>query len=377
MKALITGGAGFIGCHLSRRLLKEGWTVTILDNFNPQVHGSSQKLPKDLEGRVELVVGDVRDVNAWEKTLPGTHAVIHLAAETGTGQSMYEVARYEEVNIHGMALLLDEMTLMAGKTIQKIVLASSRAIYGEGKYHCPEHGIVYPVTREPGNLKRGIFDPVCPLCQKKLQSLPTGEDSPVQPVSIYGFTKYAQEMLLQMVSRAQGVQAGCLRYQNVFGPGQSLVNPYTGILSIFSGLAKTGREINIFEDGHESRDFIYIEDVVEATWQCLTSDLNGWEVFNVGSGHATSVLEVARLINSYFGEQSTIRVSGEYRLGDIRHNFADLSRIKQRFGFVPAWSFKDGLKQFLDWANNQESRTEDYQRSLDEMKKRGLMGKAS
>jgi dTDP-L-rhamnose 4-epimerase len=377
MKAVISGGAGFIGSHLSRRLLKDGWSVTILDNFHPQVHGSNHNLPADLQGKVELITGDVRNAEDWRKALPGSQAVIHLAAETGTGQSMYEIARYEEINIHGTALLLDELACMEEKTVQKIVLASSRAIYGEGQYQCLEHGPFHPSMREPADLKKGIFDPVCPICQKPCKPLATGEDSPAQPVSIYGFTKLAQEMMLQMASRSTGIQAGCLRYQNVYGPGQSLKNPYTGILSIFSGLAKTGQEINIFEDGLESRDFVYIEDVVEATWQCLTRDLNGFEVFNVGSGKATTVFEVASLINSYFGEQSTLRVSGEYRLGDIRHNFADLSRANRRLGFTPTREFKDGLKQFLAWADQQESRADDYQRSLDEMKVRGLMGKSS
>jgi dTDP-L-rhamnose 4-epimerase len=377
MKAVISGGAGFIGCHLSRSLLKEGWSVTILDNFHPQVHGTSHSLPADLKGKVELIIGDVRNAEDWRKVLPGSQAVIHLAAETGTGQSMYEIARYEEVNIHGTALLLDELARMEEKTVRKVLLASSRAIYGEGRYQCLEHGPFHPAMREPANLKRGNFDPVCPVCQKACQPLATDEDSPAQPVSIYGFTKLAQEMMLQMASRSLGFQAGCLRYQNVYGPGQSLKNPYTGILSIFSGLAKTGQEINIFEDGLETRDFVFIEDVVEATWQCLMRDLNGFEVFNVGSGKATTVLEVARLINTYFGEQSTLRVSGDYRVGDIRHNFADLSRANRRLGFTPTWDFKDGLKQFLEWADHQGSQTGDYQQALEEMKARGLMGKAS
>jgi dTDP-L-rhamnose 4-epimerase len=377
MKALISGGAGFIGCHLTRRLLKEGWSVTILDNFLPQVHGAEQRLPKDLEGKVELLVGDVRDPAAWRKALPGSDVVVHLAAETGTGQSMYEIARYEEVNIHGTALLLDEIAHLSEKSVKKVVLASSRAVYGEGRYHCPAHGIFHPAARKLADLELGIFDPLCPVCQKPCQPLATGEDCPAQPVSIYGFTKHAQEMMVQLASQAQGFQAGCLRYQNVFGPGQSLKNPYTGILSIFSGLAKIGQEINIFEDGLESRDFVYIDDVIEATWQCLTRDLKGCEVFNIGSGKATTVIEVARLINRYFGDQSSLRVSGEFRQGDIRHNSADLSRAGLRLGFSPAWSFEDGLKLFLDWADQQESRSGDYQRSLDEMRARGLMGKVA
>jgi dTDP-L-rhamnose 4-epimerase len=377
MKAVISGGAGFIGCHLSRRLLKEGWSVTILDNFHPQIHGTNHELPADLMGKVELVVGDVRNAADWHRVLPGSQAVIHLAAETGTGQSMYEIARYEEVNIHGTALLLDELAGMEEKTVRKVVLASSRAIYGEGRYQCPEHGSFYPAMRSSADLKRGIFDPVCPVCKKACQPSATCEDSPAQPVSIYGFTKLAQEMMLQLAGQAPGFQAGVLRYQNVFGPGQSLKNPYTGILSIFSSLAKTGQEINIFEDGLETRDFVYIEDVVEATWQCLVRELDGYEVFNVGSGKGTTVLEVAGLINRFFGEKSTLRVSGDYRVGDIRHNFADLSRVNRRLGFSPTWSFNDGLELFLEWADHQVGQTGDYLQALGEMKARGLMGEKS
>ncbi len=376
MKAVISGGAGFIGCHLSRKLLNEGWSVAILDNFHPQVHGSNRSLPDDLMGKVELIIGDVRNVDDWRKALQGSHVVIHLAAETGTGQSMYEIDRYEQVNIHGTAVLLDELARMKEKTVKKVILASSRAVYGEGRYLCPEHGTFHPEMRLPENLKRSVFNPICPVCQKECEPVATTEESPARPVSVYGFTKLAQEMMLQLAGRPLGFQAGVLRYQNVFGPGQSLENPYTGILSIFSGLAKAGQEINIFEDGLETRDFVYIEDVVEATWQCLVRELDGYEVFNIGSGKRTTVLEVAGLINRFFGERSTLRVSGDYRVGDIRHNFADLSRVKRLLGFSPSWSFKDGLKQFLDWADGQKSQTGDYQRSLEEMKARGLMGKS-
>lgn len=377
MKILISGGAGFIGCHLARRLLSDGWTVSILDNFLPQVHGTNRELPGDLKSNVQLWIGDVRNSEDWKKALSGQKVVIHLAAETGTGQSMYEIARYEDVNIHGTALLMDEIARMPANSIERVVYASSRAVYGEGKYQCPEHGIVYPAGRSSNDLEQGKFEPACPVCQIPCTPLTTDEDTPGRPLSIYGFTKLAQEMMISLAARFLGFKACGLRYQNVYGPGQSLKNPYTGILSIFSGLAKRGEEINIFEDGHESRDFVYIEDVIEATVRSLTLDVQETEVLNVGSGRSISVLEVAGLINEHYGQHSKLRVSGEYRQGDIRHNFADLSRVRAKLGFQPAWIFKDGLKQFLDWVDLQEGDVSGYKQSLDEMKARGLMGKSS
>jgi dTDP-L-rhamnose 4-epimerase len=258
-----------------------------------------------------------------------------------------------------------------------VIYASSRAVYGEGKYQCPEHGIVYPAGRSPKDLEHGRFEPTCPVCHAPCVPLATDEDTPGRPISIYGLTKLAQEMMISLAAKSLGFKACGLRYQNVYGPGQSLKNPYTGILSIFSSLAKRGEEINIFEDGRESRDFVYIEDVIDATVRCLTLDILEAEILNVGSGKSISVLEVAGLINDYYGKRSKLKVSGEFRLGDIRHNFADLSRVSTRLGFQPTWGFKDGLKLFLDWADRQESNVGDYQRSLEEMKSRGLMGKSA
>ena len=371
-RILVTGGAGFIGTHLTRRLLREGYHVTVLDNFLPQVHGASRLLAEDLQGKVELLVGDVRDRTALHDALLDKDIVVHLAAETGTGQSMYEPVRYEQVNIGGTALLLDFITNNSKSVISKMVVASSRAIYGEGKYRCTDHGEVYPNARGVEDLKRGDFEPKCPVCGSSCTVLATDEASHILPSSLYGITKQVQEQMFLMYGRSLGISAYALRYQNVYGPGQSLNNPYTGILAIFSNLARHGKKINVFEDGLESRDFVYVEDVVEATMRCIAPTSTGIDAFNVGSGVQTSVLELTREINNFFGGLSEVEISGDFRVGDIRHNYADLKKINRELGFEPQWEFSDGVKQFLQFAKPSNEISQSYNASIDEMKKAGL-----
>lgn len=375
IKILITGGAGFIGTHLSRRLLKEGCEITILDNFSPQIHGGSQQLSADLAPVVRLVRASVLDKDALADALEGQDAVVHLAAETGTGQSMYEITRYEEVNLKGTAVLLDLLVNQRARyeSVRKLVVASSRAIYGEGRYRCETHGIVNPAERSVSAMSSGQFEPECPVCAAVCVSVPTDEDSPPRPTSFYGLTKRIQEDMVLMFARTLGISGMALRYQNVYGPGQSLKNPYTGILAVFSNLARAGARINVFEDGRESRDFVYIDDVVEATWRCIRPEASGVAAFNVGSGIATTVMEVAQAVVRHFGSSSPIEVSGAFRVGDIRHNVADLSRAFDVIGYQPSWRFADGLARFLDWAVEQEMSESGYARSIEELRARGLM----
>jgi dTDP-L-rhamnose 4-epimerase len=372
MDVLVTGGAGFIGSNLTRRLLKEGCRVTVLDNFSPQIHGGIEELAADIKGDVRLVKGDVRDGNVLRTALANQDAVVHLAAETGTGQSMYELVRYESVNIGGTTLLMDLIINDQARSIQKIVVASSRAIYGEGAYRCAEHGRVFPGTRSSARMDKRDFGLYCPKCGKSCCVIPTEEDSPFQPSSFYGLTKQLQEQMVIMMAAAKGIDAAALRYQNVYGPGQSLQNPYTGILAIFSNLAKSGSPINIFEDGEESRDFVFIDDVVNATWCCLSQELKGAHTLNVGSGQLTTVLEVVDAIRQFWHSDSEISISGQYRVGDIRHNYADLKKINQLTGFTSSISFDHGIQSFLTWASDQTATGSGYQRSLDELKARGL-----
>jgi len=373
MRILITGGAGFIGSHLTRHLLSLGHEITVLDNFLPQVHSGNNSLAADIAPHVQLMTGDVADPSTLRSALDGTECVVHLAAETGTGQSMYEVARYERTNLSGTALLYDLLAKIPGHKIQRIVVASSRAIYGEGAYHCQKHGTVYPVSRSTADKADGQFDPLCPVCNGPCATIPTPETAPFQPSSFYGITKQVQEQTVLMFGRVVGIPSFALRYQNVYGPGQSLTNPYTGILAIFSNLVRTGQPINVFEDGMESRDFVYIDDVVTATAACIVQNIVGCHAVNVGCGERTSVLDVAHGVNNFYGGRSPISTSGAFREGDIRHGMADLARAQHLLAYVPCTRFADGLKRFLRWANEIEPSSDGYERSLAEMKQQGLL----
>lgn len=371
-KILITGGAGFIGSKLALRLVADGHRVTVLDNLSPQIHGNDSPLLASIRGKVNFIEGDVRNREDWLRALEGQQAVVHLAAETGTGQSMYEIARYAEVNVNGTALMLD---ILANQTheVRKLLVASSRSLYGEGKAHCPAHGDVYPRERADADMKTGDFSVKCPICGARAATLPTDEGSRLHPSSVYGITKHTQEQLILTAGRALGIAATALRYQNVYGPGQSLSNPYTGILSIFSTRIRNGNGINVFEDGLESRDFVYIDDVIDATVLALFSVRADHRVFNVGSGVATDVLTVAKTLRAVYSSQVEVNITGNYRLGDIAHNYADLTAIGEALGFQPKVDFAEGVSRFAAWVLGQEIAVDTYQQSIEEMKKRGLL----
>jgi dTDP-L-rhamnose 4-epimerase len=372
MNVLITGGAGFIGTHLMRRLLREGCTVSVLDNFSSQVHAGAQDLAPDLRGHVELLRGDVQNRELIIRAVKNQEVIVHLAAETGTGQSMYAISRYQDANIGGTATLFDVLVNHQTAHLKKIVVASSRAVYGEGKYYCERHGVVYPDARVVSDLKAGLYDPRCPFCGDLCTPTATNEDSPLNPLSFYGLTKQVQEQMVLMFARAMGLSACALRYQNVYGPGQSLNNPYTGILAIFSNLARSNAAIQIFEDGQESRDFVYVEDAVDATWRCVSSDANSVESMNVGTGQRTTVRQVAEEVVEFFGSKSKLTITGGFRQGDIRHNFADITKIQATTGFIPQFDFAKGLKLFLEWAEDQVAMPTAYESSLHELRERGL-----
>ncbi len=371
---LITGGAGFIGSNLALKLIGKGYKVTVLDNLSPQIHGENAKSQSPLflsiKERVKFIEGSVTDKSKWEEAIIDQQIIVHLAAETGTGQSMYEVQKYVDVNINGTAILLD-LLVNINHTVEKVVVASSRSIYGEGKYISEELGNVYPKHREAHTMDLGNFEVEYPG-SSKLKLVGTDEDSKIHPSSVYGITKQNQEQMIMTVCPTIGIAGVAFRYQNVFGPGQSLKNPYTGILSIFSTQIKNGNGINIFEDGKESRDFVYIDDVVDATILGIEKKEANNQVFNVGTGEATDVLTVANSLIKNYGIEVPITVSGNYRLGDIRHNYADLTKINSILGFVPKVNFQTGLKFFTDWVNTQEIQEDQYQKSIDEMKAKGL-----
>lgn len=372
---LITGGAGFIGSNIALKLIEKGQKVTVLDNLSPQIHGVNPELTsplyKSIINKVNFINGSVTSREDWLKAIDGQDAIIHLAAETGTGQSMYEIQKYIDVNIGGTATMLDILANQPHQ-IKKIVVAASRAIYGEGKYKCSDHGIVYPTERLDEDMAKGDFQCKCPICNKDVEILSTTEDSKIHPTSVYGITKQNQEQLVLTVCKSLGIAAVGYRYQNVYGPGQSLSNPYTGILSIFSTRIKNGNSINIFEDGKETRDFVFIDDVADATILGLEKNEANDQVYNVGTGVATDVITVADTLSRFYGRETLIQISGNYRLGDIRHNFADISKIKSELGFEPKWSFDKGIEAFTNWVNQQEIPEDKYESSIEEMKKKGL-----
>lgn len=372
---LITGGAGFIGSNVALKLIAKGYYVTVLDTLSKQIHGENPEetspLFLSIKDKVRFIKGSVTSREDWMEALEGQEAVIHLAAETGTGQSMYEIEKYVGTNIGGTALLLDILTNKK-HNVKRVLVAESRAIYGEGKYHCHKCGDVYPTERNDEDMAKGDFECKCPKCGGPVELVATTEDSAIHPSSVYGIGKQVQGQLVHLVCRSIGIESVSFRYQNVYGPGQSLSNPYTGILSIFSTRIKNHNGINIFEDGKETRDFVYIDDVVDATILGLEVPLANGHVFNVGTGVATDVLTVANTLCEKYGIKVPITVSGNYRLGDIRHNFADISNARQILGFEPKWSFSDGIEQFTKWVNEQEIQEDKYEASIEEMKKKGL-----
>lgn len=374
MKVLITGGAGFIGSRLALKLAHAGHEVTVLDSLSEQIHGPEASFVKELSRAARCLRGDVRDSALLEQAIAGQEAIVHLAAETGTAQSMYAVKHYSDVNIQGTAGLMDLLVNKRPPGLRKLIVASSRSIYGEGKYICSTHGAVFPRARLAKDMKEGRFDPVCPQCGGAVTMAKTTEDTPFSPSSLYGLSKQVQEQMVLLFAQALGLDAFALRYQNVFGPGQSLANPYTGILAIFSNLIRQSKPINIFEDGHESRDFVYVDDVVSATEACVADSAKGIVAINVGSGVATSVLTLAEMINKRFGNPSDIRVTGDFRIGDIRHNVADVSLLRLVTGFAPKWDFGAGINAFLDWTETQPIVASGYERSLSELADRGLLG---
>ena len=375
MNVLVTGGAGFIGSNIVLKLLKKGYGVTVLDSLSKQIHGfnpeQTSPLFQSIKDKVNFIVGNVCHREDWERALIDIDYVIHLAAETGTGQSMYEIKKYVDTNIGGTALLLDILT-NTKHHIKRVVVAESRAIYGEGKYYCFKCGNVYPLERKDKDMLRGDFECKCPKCNGEIEPVATTEDSVIHPSSVYGISKQVQGQLIHLVCKNIGVESVSFRYQNVYGPGQSLTNPYTGILSIFSTRIKNGNGLNIFEDGRESRDFVYIEDVVDATILGMEVPTANGHVFNIGTGVATDVFTVANTLCEKYGIQVPITISSNYRLGDIRHNYADITLARLILGFKPKWNFSDGIEQFVNWVNQQEVQKDNYEASIEEMKKKGL-----
>ena len=381
MRILLIGGAGFIGSQTALRLLELGHEPLVLDLLDPQIHGDEPlKSPTCslLAGRVEIRQGDTRDREAVEQAMRGVEAVYYLPAGTGTGQSMYQVERYCDINVRGAAVFCEALAA-GGHDVSAVVVSSSRAVYGEGAAHCVKHGRIFPRPRRIRDLEAGAFELECPACGAEVVPASSSEEDACPPVSIYGITKLAQEQVIQKTAETLGIGCTAFRYQNVYGPGQSLKNPYTGILSIFTQLAMEGREIPLFEDALATRDFVHVADVVEFNVRALGDGAGGSRILNIGSGVRSTLVDLAGAVAAGLGQEPNFRVTGQFRLGDIRHAAADISALHAALGghrFVP---LAEGVRMFVEWVVREGAGAGANRRfddSLREMMAAGLLRKA-
>ncbi len=373
---LITGGAGFIGCQLTDALIKRDYRVTILDCLDPQIHGPDRRRPDHLNPEARFVLGDVRDKRQVGQVLAGVDVVVHLAGATGVGQSAYEIEHCISTNLGGTASLLEMLAPHTRKRRIKLVLASSRAAQGEGKYNCRQCGVVYPSGRSPERLQAGDWQVYCPRCDKPAEPLPTDEHSQPSMVSFYGLSKLQQEQLCLCFAGIYPISVAALRLVNVYGPGQALFNPYTGILSLFATRLINGQDLEVYEDGEESRDFIHIDDAVRAFLLAIETEVAA-EIFNIGTDKPITMHQAAKiLLKLYPGAtaEQRVKVVGKYRLGDSRNCYCDTRKAAKVLGFVPRMPFEEGLGEWLRWAISQEAR-DLSDRAEEELAQRDLLGR--
>jgi dTDP-L-rhamnose 4-epimerase len=348
---LVTGGAGFVGSHLVDALLRAGHKVRVFDNLTPQVHGG--QIPAYLSPDAELVIGNLCDDAALHEALRGIEVVFHLGAAVGVGQSMYEISRYVQVNTLGTAVLLQEI-LNQKNRIEKLVLASSMSIYGEGKYLCDACGEVAPPLRTSEQLRTRQWETLCPQCGATLKPLPTDESKPLQCSSIYALSKKDQEEMCLLYGRTYGLPVVALRYFNIYGARQALSNPYTGVAAIFASRLLNCKPPLIFEDGMQLRDFVCVQDVVQANLLAMERPAADGRALNIGSGEPISIREVALTLSAALGRPIPSELTGKYRAGDIRHCFADISRAQKLLGYKPRFSLREGVQDLVAWLRCQQ-----------------------
>jgi dTDP-L-rhamnose 4-epimerase len=351
MRTLVTGGAGFIGSHLVRRLVEVGEEVIVLDNLETQVHDGK---PPVLPDGVHFLQGDVGDPDVVDVALDGVDRVVHLAAAVGVGQSMYEIEAYVRKNTHATAVFLERMVARPTRPT-RLVVASSMSIYGEGEYVCAAHGHFAPSPRGEAQLVARRWECLCPECGRDLEPAATREQKPLIPTSVYAVTKRDHEELSLVVGAAYGIPATALRFFNVYGPGQSLSNPYTGVAAIFSSRLLNERAPLVFEDGQQTRDFIHVSDIVEGLLLALGSDAAVGRAINLGTGRRTSVLDVADALAAGLGVDIEPEINGQYRAGDIRHCYADTTLAEQLLGFRARVSLESGMSELIGWLADQEA----------------------
>ncbi|MDH5714719.1 MAG: SDR family NAD(P)-dependent oxidoreductase [Candidatus Aminicenantes bacterium] len=369
-KVLVTGGAGFIGSFLVEEFLRKGYEVRVYDNLDPQVHTRGE-LPPYIPKEVEFIQGDIRDYQKLSSALEGVELVSHHAAAVGVGQSQYQVKHYVDVNIGGTGNLLDAIAANPGK-VERMIIASSMSIYGEGRCRCEKCGEVTPELRKEAQMSKGNWELHCPICGAELEPIPTDEEAETRCTSIYAITKKTQEEMMMNVGLTYGIPTVALRYFNIYGPRQSLSNPYTGVCAIFLSRIKNDRAPVIYEDGNQSRDFVSVHDIVQAHMLALEKEEADFQVFNVGTGKEVTIREVAEVLIKLYGKALTPQIANKYRKGDIRYCFADISKIKRILGFRPKVSFEDGMKELIEWSREAEA-SDRFDIAARELKNRGLV----
>jgi len=369
-KILVTGGAGFIGSHLVDSLLEKGHEVTVLDNLDEQVHGKIKKPPTYLSIDARFIKGDMRDKAILKKAIKNIDIIFNQAACVGVGQSMYEVEKYMSSNTVGTAALLDVLVNERNK-VKKLITASSMSIYGEGSYFCSKCGLVYPALRSEEQLKSKEWNIKCPKCGNDVESRPTDEQKPLHPTSIYAISKHDQEDMSLVIGRAYKIPSVALRYFNTYGPRQALSNPYTGAAAIFSSRILNKKPPVIFEDGYQSRDFIHVSDIVQANILAMEKKEADYESFNVGTGRKLTILDLVKLIAKELNFKGELAIENKFRAGDIRHCYADISKIKEKLGFTPRVKFEDGIDDLIAWVKTQKA--EDlFEKAKKELEKKRL-----
>ncbi len=370
-RVLVTGGAGFIGSHLADLLLTSGREVVAYDSLSDQVHGPGADRPAYLAPDVELVRGDIRDLDRLGREVRRADVVVHFAAAVGVGQSMYDIRRYTEINTLGAATLLQALADDRGR-VRKLLVASSMSIYGEGAYACLSHGPQAPRLRPESQLAARSWELLCPLCGSALAALPTAEDKPLFPTSIYAVTKRDHEEMSLAVGAAYDIPTVALRFFNVYGSRQALSNPYTGVGAIFCSRLLNGRRPLVYEDGGQSRDFVHVSDIARACLLAIDTPAADGEAINVGTGRQFSILDLARLLAHALDRPDlTPDVTGAYRAGDVRHCFADFGKARRRLGYEPRVRLEDGIAELVEWVSSQRA-DDRVERAAAELATRGL-----
>jgi dTDP-L-rhamnose 4-epimerase len=368
---LITGGAGFIGSHLADALAARGVGLRILDSLDPQVHGRGTTRPRFLVPGAEFLHGSVTDRTLVDRALRGVHTVVHLAAAVGVGQSMYAIAPYVNTNTQGTAVLLDAM-VNGGHAVRTLVVASSMSIYGEGRYRCADCGLIAPRLRPLEQLQAKRWEMTCPTCGQVAAPAPTDEAKPLLPTSVYAVTKRDQEELCLCVGRAYGIRTVALRLFNVYGPRQSLSNPYTGAAAIFASRLLNGQPPVLFEDGEQTRDFIHVQDIIRAFTLALECEAVGDVGLNIGTGRATSVRALARALGEALGRPREPEIVDKFREGDIRHCAADPGAARRLLAFEAAVTLEDGLRDLAAWVRREQAEDRVSQARA-ELERKGLV----